>query len=213
MQHMRQLRPRIKKGKGCAGHGRLNSPCSNPLHSTSHSTIPTPPFTKTLPNHVPPPPPPRRHPLSRTPPRRPSSPALLPHPLHFQTRHGQSRRHARCLPLRSARRYIFYKGDWCGDVCCFGGGGGAGDEGGGGGVVGGVVVDGGVESMEDADSVLATRCQYGIGNCYMDSVIEDNRSAFRPYRQTLQRRAAACVSLAQLFHDTSILGLAQIGRC
>ena len=66
--------------------------------------------------------------------------------------------------------------------------------------------------MEDADSVLVTRCQYGTSDCYMDSLVEDNRSAFRPcYRHTLHWMAAACILLAQPFHDTSISELAQIG--
>ena len=67
--------------------------------------------------------------------------------------------------------------------------------------------------MEDADSVLVTRCQYRTSNCYMDSFIEDNRSAFYPnYRHTLHGMAAVCIPLAQPFQDSFISGLAQIGR-
>ena len=36
-----------------------------------------------------------------------------------------------------------------------------------------------MESVEDADSVLVTGCQYGTGSCYMDAFIEDSKIAFR----------------------------------
>lgn len=84
------------------------------------------------------------HPLLRAAPRRPSPSPLLPNPVPPQTRHGQSRRHTRRLPVCASGCRDLHTGHRRCNVLCIRWCGSAGDERGRVGSVRVFVADGGV---------------------------------------------------------------------